>query len=234
MNDKQRLFVIEGMDGAGKATQTKLLANAKEFQDIIHVMSFPAYDLPTAGPIKAFLEGHITHTTVDDRNSFINYIIGMSTFYAVNRAEAFYKSPNTFDKIIVADRYVTSNLLHNGTKLYEKYRDLDLVGLFCDHMEYLEYDVLGLPRPDAVVYLKIPHETALANISKRNATDGAINEGDINETTDHLRNVEEVSKYLAETRKWVTINCTDPDGSMKAPEVINSAIMYTFNTTYEL
>ncbi|MBQ7025392.1 MAG: thymidylate kinase, partial [Peptococcaceae bacterium] len=108
MNGK--LYVIEGVDGSGKATQTELLYQALLAQGKnVRKVSFPDYDSPSSSLIKMYLNGEFG-TDPQDVNAFAT-----SVFFAVDRFASFRKDWKTFydeGGIIIADRYVTSNLVH--------------------------------------------------------------------------------------------------------------------------
>ena len=147
-----RLIVIEGVDSSGKATQAKLLRNALEQADEqVRLISFPDYESDFSIPVKRYLAGNLGSDPADV-NAY-----AASVFYAIDRYAsyktkwgAFYESGGT----VVADRYVTSNLVHQAAKVAG-----DKTG-FIRWLSDLEYDKMGLPVPDLVIFLDMPPEYA--------------------------------------------------------------------------
>ena len=156
-----RLIIIEGGDGSGKATQTALLKERllKEGYKVKSV-SFPNYDSPAAMPVKMYLAGDFGKKP-SDVNPFV-----ASSLYAVDRFASFRMDWQNFYEeggIILADRYTTSNMVHQMVK----YEDPAERKAFLDWLEDFEFVKFGLPRPDAVLF------TGYAPCSERSTYGGA-------------------------------------------------------------
>ena len=148
MNGK--LYVIEGVDGSGKATQTELLYQALLAQGKnVRKVSFPDYDSPSSSLIKMYLNGEFG-TDPQEVNAFAT-----SVFFAVDRFASFRKDRKAFydqGGIIIADRYVTSNLVHQAGKI----NDQEEKERYIHWLNELEYGIFGLPKPDCVIFLDMP------------------------------------------------------------------------------
>ena len=145
---KGRLFVLEGLDGSGKATQAKLLAAhlAGSGRRVMEI-TFPDYESDSSALVKMYLSGQFG-SRPDDVNPY-----AASSFYAVDRYASYKTKWGSFYEaggIVIADRYTTSNAVHQCSKLPPDQWDGFLRWAF----EY-EYQLLGLPAPDAVVYLQV-------------------------------------------------------------------------------
>ena len=140
---KGRLLVLEGLDGSGKATQAKLLAAhlAGSGRRVMEV-TFPDYESDSSALVKMYLSGQFG-SRPDDVNPY-----AASSFYAVDRYASYKTKWGSFYEaggIVIADRYTTSNAVHQCSKLPPDQWDGFLRWAF----EY-EYQLLGLPAPDAV------------------------------------------------------------------------------------
>ena len=145
---KGRLLVIEGLDGSGKATQAKLLASylAESGRRVMEI-TFPDYESDSSALVKMYLSGQFGDKP-DDVNPY-----AASSFYAVDRYASYKTRWGSFYEaggIVIADRYTTSNAVHQCSKLPPEQWD-DFLRWAFDY----EYRLLGLPAPDAVVYLQV-------------------------------------------------------------------------------
>ena len=140
---KGRLLVIEGLDGSGKATQAKLLASylAESGRKVMEI-TFPDYESDSSALVKMYLSGQFGDKP-DDVNPY-----AASSFYAVDRYASYKTRWGSFYEaggIVIADRYTTSNAVHQCSKLPPEQWD-DFLRWAFDY----EYRLLGLPAPDAV------------------------------------------------------------------------------------
>ncbi len=151
------------MDGSGKATQTDLLYQALQKQDKpVRKVSFPNYESPSSSLIKMYLNGEFG-SDPQSVNAFAT-----SVFFAVDRFASFRKDWQPFYEnggIIIADRYVTSNLVHQAGKIAEAAEKERYIHWLSD----LEYNIFGLPRPDCVIFLDMPPAYSLRLRQQRNA-----------------------------------------------------------------
>ena len=218
MNGK--LYVIEGVDGSGKATQTELLYQALLAQGkTVRKVSFPDYDSPSSGLIKMYLNGEFG-TDPQDVNAFAT-----SVFFAVDRFASFRKDWKTFydeGGIIIADRYVTSNLVHQAGKIAdaaEKER-------YIHWLNELEYGIFGLPKPDCVIFLDMPPAYSLKLRQERNALKQGLTQ-DIHEADQtYLQNAYDNAIGIAKHQAWHTISCVANE-QIRTIEDIHTEIVQT-------
>ena len=196
--NKGKLIVIEAGDGSGKATQTKkLFEHLSAEGHKVKQVSFPDYDSPSSSLVKMYLKGDFGKNA-DDVDAY-----AASTFYAVDRYASFrmnWKEYYNAGGIILADRYVTSNMVHQAVKIADS-RERDA---FLDWLDDFEYIKLKLPRPDIVIFLDMPPEISERLIKERKRSDD-IHEKDF----DYLRRCYSAYKELAKKFDWITINCND-------------------------
>lgn len=201
-----KLIVIEGLDSSGKQTQTELLCKALSEKNIpVKKVSFPCYDEPSSALVKMYLAGEFGQ----EAESVNPY--AASSFYAVDRYASFKKDWETFYNdggIVVADRYTTSNMIHQAGKIKDvQERDAYLKWLY----EY-EFSYLQLPEPDAVLFLEMEPEVSARLMKERaNKITGSM-EKDIHEKDkNHLMNSYESAVYVAEKFGWKRVKCVKDD-----------------------
>lgn len=145
---KGRLIVLEGLDGSGKATQAKLLAAHLAAQGFsVREVTFPNYESDSSALVKMYLAGQFGDKP-DDVNAY-----AASSFYAVDRYASYKKDWGSFYEnggVVIADRYTTSNAVHQCSKLPPEQWEAFLGWLFD-----FEFHLLGLPAPDKVIYLQV-------------------------------------------------------------------------------
>ena len=150
---KGKLYVIEGLDGSGKATQAQALyEKLRERGILVRKVSFPNYASDSSAPVRMYLRGDFGR----DPSSVNAY--AASSFYAIDRYAGFKSDWGTFYEnggVIIADRCTTSNAIHQCAKLPRDQWDIFLQWLF-----HYEYDLLGIPAPDAVIYLLVDPEVS--------------------------------------------------------------------------
>ena len=143
-----KLIVLEGLDGSGKATQSRLLTAALEREGRrVRRISFPDYESNASWPVRMYLGGEFGPKP-EDVNAY-----AASVLYAVDRFASYRKDWGEFYRdggILIADRYTTSNAVHQCSKLPREEWDGYLDWLFD-----LEYRKIGIPAPDAVFYLEV-------------------------------------------------------------------------------
>lgn len=220
MNGK--LYVIEGVDGSGKATQTELLYQALLAEGKpVRKVSFPDYDSPSSSLIKMYLNGEFG-TDPQSVNAFAT-----SVFFAVDRFASFRKDWQEFYEnggIIIADRYVTSNLVHQAGKISDAAEKERYIQWLSD----LEYNIFGLPKPDCVIFLDMPPAYSLKLRQQRNELKQGLT-ADIHEADQtYLQNAYENAIGIAKHQEWHTISCV-ADDKIRTIEDIHAEIVRTIN-----
>ena len=215
---KGKLYVIEGLDGSGKGTQAELLFGKLKKKGIeVRKVSFPNYASDSSAPVRMYLRGDFG----TDPSSVNAY--AASSFYAVDRYAGYKADWGSFYEeggIIIADRYTTSNAVHQCSKLPEEEWDVFLQWLF----QY-EYDLLGIPAPESVIYLEVDPEISQKLMAGRYEGDEARK--DIHErNVQYLQRSAKAAAYCCEKLGWKKISCA-LEGKMRAIEDISAEIMET-------
>ncbi|MDR0446805.1 MAG: thymidylate kinase [Oscillospiraceae bacterium] len=190
-----KLIVIEGIDGSGKSTQLRRLTKrlTKEGFDFQSVR-FPRYSEEHSALVRMYLSGDLGKAP-GDVNAY-----AASSFFAADRFASYKKEPwgAYYDGggTVFADRYTTSNAIHQGVKLPRDAR-ADFFRWLYDY----EFRLLGLPAPSVVFHLALPVSTALSRIGSRGG------EKDIHERdTEYLAACAECAAEAAETLGWINTN----------------------------
>lgn len=210
-----KLIVIEGTDGSGKSTQFRLLTERLFAQNIpFQKLVFPQYSEPSSTLIRMYLGGEFGEKPTDV-NAY-----AASTFYAVDRYASYKKVWGSWYEnggLVVSDRYTTSNAVHQASKEEEGNRLAFLKWLY-----ELEYDHMGLPRPDLTIYLDVPTdftEKLLRGREQATNTHADIHEAD----SAYLATCRRMGKAAAEYYGWTVIQCVK-DGKMRSIEDIHEEI----------
>jgi dTMP kinase len=218
-----KLIVIDGADGSGKATQTELLVEKlKEESQPVETIDFPQYNDNLLGElIGECLDGqHGEFTELDPKI--------VSILYAADRFESSPDIESWLDdgKVVVADRYVSSNQMHQGGKIDDPKKKQK----FLAWLDELEYDLFGIPRPDAILYLDVPTPTTKQLLKENSeAMDGkrqyTRRRTDIvEEDEDYTKRSQSAAKeYVKERNKWHRIQCTK-DGELMSKQAIHDKI----------
>ena len=210
-----KLIVFEGTDGSGKSTQFELLAKRLEAEQIgFQRLRFPQSEEPSSALIRMYLGGAFG----DDPEAVNAY--AASTFYAVDRYASYQRVWKDYYQgggLVVSDRYTTSNAVHQGSKVPEGER-----AEFFRWLYDLEYDRMGLPRPDLVVLLDMPVELSEQLMRKREQSTGT--HADIHERDeDYLKKCRDVALHAAKYYGWRTVSCAK-DGAIRGVEDIHEEV----------
>lgn len=203
------LIVIEGLDGSGKATNAVRLEKRlrDDGKDVLKI-SFPDYLSDSSALVRMYLAGKFGPKP-SDVNAY-----AASAFYAVDRYASFktvWGEALQNGAWVIADRYTTSNAVHQASKLDGDKRDR-----YLDWLYDFEFNKLGLPRPDLVIYLDVPPEISQRLIAGRYG--GDVSKKDIHEKdVSYLEKSRSAAIYAAERLGW-TVVCPCKNGQMLPPE----------------
>ncbi len=210
-----KLIVFEGTDGSGKSTQFDLLTKRLEREgQSFHRLRFPRYDQESSALIRMYLGGEFG-TDPSAVNAY-----AASTFYAVDRYASYvqdWKEIYEAGGLILADRYTTSNAVHQGGKVAAEERET-----FFRWLYDLEYQKMGLPRPDAVICLDMP--IAMTEQLMRHREVDTNTKADIHEQ--NLAYLNQCHGTLMEAAKcygWTMVHCCK-DGALCSIEDIHEEI----------
>ena len=232
MNLNGKIIVIEGTDGSGKQTQTaKLKARlAKEGYEV-YTNSFPNYDSDSSAAVKMYLNGEIKPNAEDVSAE------AASMFYAIDRYITYKREIeevyDTQEKVIVFDRWVSSNIIHQGAKVIAEFPEKKLgrkkLQDFINWLYDIEHRRLGVPEAYRTIYLHVPLEYTIALREKRANKITGGEKQDIHESDDtHLKNASESGLMAAKLIGWDVIECVK-DGKMRSIEDIAEEIWQKIN-----
>jgi dTMP kinase len=196
-----KLIVIEGIDGAGKGTQTELLARAFQQRGVPFVrFSFPRYESSFGRLIGRFLNGEFGPLPAVDAH-FSALLYAGDRLETKPDLEAALKSGET----VITDRYIGSNLAHQAARVPAEKRPE-----FISWLRQLEYGIYGLPAEDLVIYLKVPAKEGHRLVGLKSARSYTAKQRDLQESDLlHLKEAALVYDQLAQSPNWVTIDCFD-------------------------
>ncbi|MFP4424243.1 MAG: dTMP kinase [Candidatus Woesearchaeota archaeon] len=209
----QRLFVIEGTDGSGKGTQTRKLRERFEKEGHeVETIDFPQYERNSSGLIKEYLNG--TYGSAEEVGPY-----RASIFYACDRYDASFKIRRWLDKgkVVIADRYVSSNMGHQASKI----DDPSKRERYLKWLDHLEHEIFGIPRPTAIIYLHVPAEIGQELVKKKmlrtyiKDDTADIHEKDIS----HLKKAEKTYNEISEKFGWIKIECMKEGKIMDIEEI---------------
>lgn len=201
---KGKLVIIDGSDGSGKATQSLTLFKRLQQEGYkVKKVEFPDYNSDSSALIKMYLNGDFG-SKPGDVNAY-----AASAFYAVDRFASYkMKWKDFYDEggIILADRYTTSNMVHQAAKI----DNADDRNSYLDWLWNFEFNLFGLPIPDAVIFLDVPPEYS-RNLMKDRANKFTGQEKkDIHESDSaFLEKSYHNAKLIADKYGWITIQCVE-------------------------
>ena len=215
---KGKLIVIEGTDCSGKETQSNLLLEKLTKNNIaVAKKGFPMYETPTGkivgGPYlgKEYIcEGWFKEgaTSVEPKVAAL--------YFAADRRYNLPKIKELLDNGVnlILDRYVYSNMAHQGGKIYDTNERMNMYAW----LDILEFKLLELPKPDIAIFLHMPYEKALMLKQDREEASDQHEQSE-----EHLRHAEKAYIELAQTYKWKTIECVS-DNEIKTKEEVSDEI----------
>ena len=196
-----RLIAIEGVDGSGKGTQSRLLTDRlRDEGRRVALLSFPRYSETFFGArIGDFLNGRFG--SLGDVDPFLAALL-----FAGDRLESkpVLTAALAENDVVVLDRYVASNVAHQGAK-----RDGADRAELVRRIEHVEFALNALPRPDVTVWLDLPVPLAVTLIAAKAARDYTDRAADLQEAdTAYLERVAAVYGELASGPGWVRVPCS--------------------------
>ena len=210
-----KLIVLEGLDGSGKATQAKRLAAALAAEGRpVREITFPNYESDSSALVRMYLAGQFGEKP-DDVNAY-----AASSFYAVDRYAGYKADWGKFYEeggILIADRYTTSNAVHQCSKLPPEQWEEFLHWLF----DY-EFRLLGLPAPDRVIYLQVDPAVSQKLMTQRyhgDETKMDVHEKDV----EYLNRSRKAAEFCAAHLGWCSVRC-DAGGQMRSIEEIGEEV----------
>ena len=215
---KGKIIVIEGTDCSGKETQSKLLEEKlkNEGNKVLRI-SFPVYDSPTGKIIGgAYLGKKEIGETYFKEGPINVYPKVISMYYAADRLYNMKDINKYIDDgyYIILDRYTTSNLAHQGSKIIDK----DERFIMYDWIDKLEYWLLGLPKPDITIFLHVPYNIVKQLKENRNSLD------EHEKDEDYIKRSIDAYIELSELYNWNKIECVK-DNKLRSIEDINKEII---------
>ena len=211
-----KVIVIEGTDCSGKETQSKMLMKRLKDDNIkIEYLSFPNYASATGKIVGGPYLGKESISECFFKEGAINVDPKVASLYYA--ADRLYNKP-IIDEILkmsnlIIDRYVESNMAHQGGKIKDKEKRIEMYNF----LSSLEYDLLNLPRPDITIFLYMPYE--YAQELKKNRTE--IDQHELSES--HLKDAENTYLELSKLHNYIKIDCVK-DGVIRTKEDINDEV----------
>ena len=214
--DRCKLIVIDGLDGSGKATQCARLCETLSGMGYrVRPLTFPDYDSPASEPVKMYLHGQLG-SSPDDVNAY-----AASSFYAVDRVVSYINSwGKEMDDLdfIIADRYTTSNIIHQMAKVAPEERDG-----FIAWLNDFEYNRLSLPAPDMVIFLDV--DPAISQRLMLGRYDGNEDKKDIHEKNRaYLSRCRDSAHYAIERLGWTVVSCDDGDSIRPIAQIADAIL----------
>jgi len=214
MNGK--LIIIEsGSDASGKATQSEeLLKKLTADGYNVRKVEYPNYKSESSTLVKMYLRGDFGKNA-DDVDAYI-----ASTFFTADRYASFKTEWEEFYRsggIVIADRYTTSNMVHQASKMEIEERDK-----YLDWLEDYEYNLFKIPRPDEVIFLNVPVDYSIKLMENRKNKFTGEDEKDIHESDkNYLRKTYNNSLYIADKYNWKRVECVENEQLRTIKDISN-------------
>ncbi len=211
-----KLIVIEGLDGSGKSTQLDLLLERLKGLNIdCRSVSFPDYESDSSALVKMYLAGKFGKKP-DDVNPF-----AASVFYTVDRYASYKQNWGEYydaGGVVIAGRYTTSNAVHQTSKLNDSEWES-----FLNWLYDFEYNKVGIPKPDKVIFLDMPVEVSQKLLSDRYKGDESkkdIHESDVA----YLDNCRKAAVFTANFSGWTVVPCAKDGFARTINEISNDVL----------
>jgi len=212
-----RFFVIEGIDGSGKTTQIKILKHKLEsFGYKVLIADFPQYNHKSAGAIEEYLSGK--YGELEEVNPY-----AASCFYAIDRFDASSKIKKWIQQgfIVLANRYIHSNMAHQGSKIKNSLERQS----FYEWIENLEYKIFKIPKPDKIFLLNLNPELAQHRSKKRHRIDWEGKVRDIHEENiNHLKESQKTFLEIQSKYPRIELINYEQNGRILEKEEINKIL----------
>lgn len=207
----KRLIVLEGLDGSGKSTQTALLKDWLTAHNTpVRQIKLPDYDDPSSTLVKMYLGGEFGSRPED-----VN-VYAASSFYAVDRYASYrrhWQADYEAGTLILADRYTTSNAVHQAVKLPESE--------WKEYLQWLsdyEYQKLGIPRPDSVIFLDMPVAVSQKLMTARYG--GEEGKKDVHEANvQYLHACRQAALFAAKELGWSVVTCAEGENPLPIEQI---------------
>lgn len=212
--EKGKFIAIEGGDGSGKGTQAELLKKYFEEKDqTVFKISFPQYGKPSAKIVEKYLNGEFGQA-----GSVAPELASLP--YALDRFAAAPLIREKLDSgtIVIADRYMASNLAHQATGIENHKMRREFYKLLIE----IEFGLLGIPKPDMNIVLAVPTEMAQANVDKKGSREYTDKKRDIHEADfNHLENAKRNYIELCELypEEFIRLDCLENNQLLPIPDV---------------
>lgn len=213
-----KLIIIEsGSDASGKATQSELIYEKLKNEGVkVRKVQYPNYESESSTLVKMYLRGDFGKNA-DDVDAYI-----ASTFFTADRYASYKTEWEDFYKdggVVIADRYTTSNMVHQASKMAVEDRDK-----YLDWLDDYEYGMFKMPRPDVVIFLNVPVEFSRKLMANRMNKFTGEKEKDIHERdAEYLERTYRNSLYIADKYGWKIVECIK-DGELRSIDDINNEI----------
>lgn len=214
--EKGKIIVVEGScDGVGKSTQKDLLRDQLQRDGKIVVSHhFPSYDTDQGKLVEMYLHGDLGKP-----NELSPYFI--NSLYAIDRAVTWYtdlKDEYELGRTLLFDRYTTSSIIYQGASI----EDIEKRKAFIDYVCDYEYNKLGIPEADNIIFLHAPFEVIEKQRNERKENEGISN--DIHERDrEFLKKVYDNAMFVADYLNWDMIDCSK-DGKMLPIDEIHQKV----------
>lgn len=219
-----KIIVIEGTDSSGKETQTKkLYERLKRDGCNVKKITFPNYESPACKPVKMYLAGEFGKEPLKVNPYPISIMFAIDRYASYKKEwEDFYKE----DGIIITDRYVQSNMIHQASKI----EDEEEKNRYLNWLEDLEFEKIAVPKADLVIFLNMPLEFSSKLMEKRNNKITGETKKDIHEKDkSYMKKSYETACKLAKDKLWERVDCVK-EGKLKTIEEISEDIYKIVNS----